>query len=84
MFNIFVITYILDNGINAVKEITDEEIQDFIKEKKEYEESLKGTNKKPIMSIDFQVEIIKAAREICKKDRNEILSIIKKELKNIQ
>jgi len=84
MFELFVLIYILNNGIDNAKEITDEDIEDFIKEKKEYEKSLEGTNKIPVMSIEFQVDIIKKAREICLKERDEILSYIKKGMKNIR
>ena len=84
MFNVFVLTYILDNGIDNVKKITNEEIEVFIKEQKEYQNSLKGTNKHPIMTVEFQVNVIEEAIKICQKDREEVLSYIKKGMKSFR
>jgi vacuolar-type H+-ATPase subunit H len=84
MFNIFVLTYILDNGINNVKEITDQEVEEFKKEKDEYVKSLKGTNRHPIATTEFEVEIIEKAREICNLERGEILTYIKKGMKSFK
>lgn len=84
MFEIFVLGYILDNGINNVKEITDEDIEEFRKEKQEYEDSLKGTNKFPVMTVEFQVAIIERAREVCKAEKEVVMTYIKKGMRNFK
>ena len=81
MINHFALHYILRNGIDNVREITDEMIEEFLKEEEKRQEKAKENKRIPIMTIEYQKEIIEKAREICKLDYDKVVTWIKKRLK---
>ena len=82
MFDYTVVLFIIDQGINNIKEMTDEDVEEMVEESLKKEQELREVGKFSIMTTEYKKEVVERAREICSKDIMVILTVIKKELKN--
>ena len=69
------LTYMVDVG---VRHLTDEDVEESIKQTKAEYEKVKATGGQPIMSLEFQIGIITCAAELAKFSVWDLFLYIKK------